>query len=321
MYIVRRVAAIFPMFILITAITFGLLHLAGDPVEIMMAEREAQFITGETIDNIRRRLGLDQPLHMQYLVWVGNTMRGDLGYSFLSNQPVVNLISNSILNTLRLMLVGECITLFLAINFGVFSAVHRNSKLDTVVSLLSMFGWSMPFFWVGLVAILIFSLYLGWFPSHGSVSIMPVTATQLDMLADQLWHLALPAAVLSVSNLAYLFRLVKTSMLGVLDKAYVTTARSKGLPERVVIYKHALRNALLPVITVIGLDIGRMFAGAAVLEIVFSYPGMGNLLVTSALVRDFPTVLGTTTVIGVMVLVGNMISDVGYALADPRVRY
>jgi peptide/nickel transport system permease protein len=314
-------ALMIPILLFITALVFGLLNLAGDPVDIMFAERSGQFITGETKENIRRQLGLDKPLHIQYLTWLKNTFRGDLGYSFFYRQPVLKLINNSIGNTLKIMLLSEFITVSLAIVLGIFAATAEQSRLDIIVSVFSLLGWSMPFFWVGLIFILIFSLYLGWFPSHGSSSLLPGTGNLIEIIIDQLRHLILPVLVMSVGYIAYIFRLVRGNMIEIMDKAYITTARSKGLKEKIVIYKHAFRNAMLPVITVLGLDFGRIFSGVVVLETVFAYPGMGKLLVDSALLRDFPTVLGTIVISTFMVLIGNLGADIAYAYADPRVRY
>lgn len=313
---------IFPMFVMVTLLVFLLLRMAGDPIRIMFASRESQFVSETTIQVLEHRYGFDQPPWIQYAYWLGNTLRGDLGYSFLSNEPVATVIGRNLWNTMKLMAVSEVIIVVLAITLGIATAVRRQSKVDNLVTVISLFGWSMPFLWVGLMSILFFSVRLGLFPSFGASSTqLPANAGWTYLLADQIWHLALPVGVISLGYVAYILRLTRGAMIDVLDKAYITTARAKGLSERVVIYKHAFRNAILPVITVLGLDFGRMFAGVAVLEIVFAYPGMGNLLISAAESRDFPVVLGTTTVIALMVLIGNFVADIAYAYADPRIRY
>ncbi len=321
-YVIRRIILIIPTFFLISAIIFTLIHLApGDPVQAMFAGRP---VSPEIVDRVRKQLGLDQPIHVQYIIWVGRLLRGDFGYSYIYYRPVVDLVGERILQTLELMLLANGLSLVIAIFLGVIAAVKEYSLVDALCSLGAVVGYSTPNFWIAMVAILFFSAQLGLLPTSGVQTSLPPGIAFLSpfhALVDHLKYLVLPTSVLVFGWTAYLFRMVRSSMIEVLRQDYVTTARAKGLKERVVIYKHALRNALLPVVTYAGLSIGFILSGAAVIEFVFAWPGLGRFYVSSASSRDYPTIMGICMIIAIMVLLANLCTDIAYAIVDPRIRY
>jgi len=274
----------------------------------------------ETVEQIREDLGLNKPLYIQYLVWVRNILKGDFGISYVSlGQKVTAIVGSRIIATLELMLISTILSLIVSIILGVVAAVKQYSILDNISSVFALFGYSMPSFWLALILMLIFAINLKLLPVFGSHS-MPTPTAPLDSLIDHLRHIILPVSVASVTNIAYLFRLVRTSMLEVLRQDYIVTARSIGLKERVVVYKYALRNALLPVVTYVGLMMGFILAGAVVVETIFSWPGLGQLLVQFALSRDYSSIMGLSMVIVMMVYIANLCTDIAYALIDPRIQ-
>ncbi len=318
-YIVRRLIVIVPTFFLISLIIFTLIHLApGDPT---MAMGGPHPLSEATRQRIRIEYGLDQPIPVQYLIWLNKLLHGDLGYSYLNNVPVVDMIGSRIPLTLELALLAEFFSIVLAVVLGVIAAVKHHSIFDASFSVAALAGYSIPDFWLGLMLMLVFSVWLGWFPVSSPATYGVPFATPLDALLDNLWHFFLPVLTLVAVWTAYLFRLVRSAMLEVLTQDYVTTARSKGLKETVVIYKHALRNALLPVVTYVGNSIGFLFSGAAVIESIFALPGLGELMVKSSENRDYPALMGLGIAIAIMVLIANLCTDVAYAAVDPRIRY
>ncbi|MDH5451526.1 MAG: ABC transporter permease [Candidatus Bathyarchaeota archaeon] len=319
-YIIRRLLLLAPTFLLISLIIFTLIHLApGDPITIMFASSRKQ-ASPEIIALARKELGLDQPIYIQYLMWLSRLLRGDLGYSYVSGQSTAEMIGVRIGRTAELMLLAEVVSVTLAIVLGVICAVKHYSLVDVVSSFGALMGYSLPSFWIGLMFLLVFSLQLRWLPSFG-VQTPGQTFSLLGAWFDHLKHLILPVGVLVIGFIAYLFRMVRSSMLEVLRQDYIVTARAKGLKERVVIYKHALRNALLPVVTYEGYSIGFLLGGAAIVESVFSWPGLGKFAVDLALGRDYPPLMGLNVVIAVMVLLANLCADIAYAIVDPRIRY
>lgn len=320
-YVIRRLIVIIPTFFLITVIIFSLIHLApGDPIDIIFRGPHGG-LPADIRDTMRIELGLDQPIHIQYFAWMSRLLRGDLGYSYLNKLPVVNIIIMKIPFTLELMLVAELISIVVAIVLGVIAAVKHHSIYDAICSVGALAGYSIPDFWLALMLMLLFSLWLQWLPSSGHQTTGIIFATPFDALFDHLKYLILPAVSLVVVWTAYLFRMVRSAMLEVLTQDYIMTARSKGLTERIVIYKHALRNALLPVVTYVGYSIGFLLSGAAVIEAIFQWKGLGQLMVDSTTVRDYPTLMGLSVVIAIMVLIANLCSDIAYAAIDPRIRY
>jgi len=267
-------------------------------------------------DEIRRQFGLNRPIYEQYFIWLANAIRGNLGFSFASGQFIGVIISDLAWKTLELTLTAQLVSLLIAIILGVIAAQKQNTTIDTVLSSISLFGWAMPLFWLALLMMLTFGLQLNWFPTSGYSTI-----GQPFSIVDHLGYLVLPVTTMVVSGWAYLFRLVRSSMIEVLSKPYITTARSKGLSERVVIYKHALRNALLPVITVVGITMGGLLGGSAIIESIFAWPGLGRFIVGSAMSRDYPAIMGTSMIIAILVLISNLGTDIAYSLIDPRVQF
>jgi peptide/nickel transport system permease protein len=318
-YIVRRLITIVPAFFLISLIIFTLIHLApGDPTAAMGGPHP---LNPETRERIRIEYGLDQPIPIQYLIWLNRLLHGDLGYSYLNKAPIVEMIGLRIPLTLELGLLAEFLSIAIAVVLGVIAAVKHHSIYDASCSVVALAGYSMPEFWLALVLVLVFSVWLDWFPTSLPATYGLTFATPFHALLDNLKHFFLPVLTLVTVWTAYLFRLVRSAMLEVLTQDYVTTARSKGLKERVVIYKHALRNALLPVVTYVGNSIGFLFGGAAVIESLFALPGLGELMVKSSESRDYPALMGLSIAIAIMVLIANLCTDVAYAAVDPRIRY
>lgn len=319
-YIIRRILVVIPVFLLISMIIFFMVHAApGDPARILVGERSR--IRPEVRDAWIKSLGLDQPVPVQYILWLGRLLQGNLGYSFQNNKPVIESIGERVQLTLELMIAAEIISVIIGVVLGVIAAVKHYSIIDGLTSLVALIGYSTPNFWLAMMLILVFALQLQWFPPGGTQTLGISFPTPLHSLVDHLKHLVLPVSVLVLVWTAYLFRMVRTSMLEVLGQDYITTARAKGLKERVVIYKHALRNALLPVITYEGYSVGYLFAGAVVIEYVFNWFGLGSFIVDMTILRDYPSVIGIAVVIAVMVLMANLAADIAYAFADPRIRY
>jgi len=318
-YLIRRVIVIIPTFFFISVLIFSLIHLApGDPVQAMVGRHPPD---REAMQMLREQLGLDQPVPVQYLLWASRLVRGDLGYSYVSGRPVWEMISEKIWNTLELMLFAEIVSVLIAVILGVIAAVKHHSLIDATCSLTALVGYSAPNFWLALIGILVFSMMLRWLPAFGTASQGVTFGSPLLAIIDHLKHLVLPVSILIITWTAYLYRLVRASMLEVLQQDYITTARAKGVKERVVIYKHALRNALLPVVTYLGFSMGFLLSGAAVLEFIFSWPGLGDFMVQVASARDYPVIMGLSMIIALMVLFANLAADVTYALIDPRIRY
>lgn len=319
-FVTRRLLVIIPTFFFITLMIFAIIHLApGDPARVLIGERG--LIAPEKFEEYRKLLGLDEPIYVQYFIWLGRLLQGNLGYSFLNGRPVLTLIGERIPNTLELVLAAEVVSVIIAIVLGVISAVKHYSLTDAFASVSALMGYSTPNFWLAVMAILLFSVRLGWLPTCGTRTLGLTFSTPFAALADHLKHLVLPAGVLVVGWTAYLLRMVRSSMLEVLEQDYIITARAKGLKERVVIYKHALRNALLPVVTYEGYSIGFILGGAAVIETVFSWPGLGKFWVDVAASRDYPTLMALSIIVAIMLLIGNLCADIAYAIVDPRIRY
>lgn len=320
-YTIRRLIIIVPTFFLISIIIFTLIHLApGDPISIMAANNPLR-LNQTVIDRLREEYGLNEPIYVQYLVWIGKLFKSDLGYSYVHNQPVINMISIRVPRTLELMIMVQAVSLILAVILGVVSAVKQYSLTDALAKLGALIGYSAPSFWLGLIGIIVFAGYLKWLPAFGTQTVGIQNPTIFHAWFDHFKHLVLPVSILSFGWMAYLLRLVRSSMLEVLRSDYILTARAKGLSERVVIYKHALRNALLPVITYEGYAVGFLLSGAAVIESVFTWPGLGQFMVEAATGRDFPTLMGLSMIVTLMVLISNLIADVSYGIVDPRIRY
>jgi len=302
-YLIRRLILMIPVVIGMTVIVFLILHLApGDPVDLIVGPN----VTPEVYENIRRRLGLDQPLIIQYLKFMKSVIKGDLGVSILQERPVIELILERLPVTLQIGFAGFLITFVIAIPTGILAAVNRNTIIDYSCMTGAMLGISLPTFWFGLLLMYFFAYKMRLFPISGYGSLK---------------HLVLPAFALGLTNAAITARMVRSSMLEVLRQDYIRTARSKGLAERVVIYQHALKNAMIPIITLMGLRLGWIIGGSVMLEIVFSIPGLGRLIVESILSRDYPVVQGSMIVLTSSIILANILADILYAVVDPRIRY
>jgi peptide/nickel transport system permease protein len=311
-YIIRRLLQSVVLLIIVSIVTFFLIHSApGGPA--LLANPD---LTPQEVQAITEGLGLDDPIPVQYGRWLGNVLRGDLGRSFNSIEPVTSLIRQRLPNTLILTGFALLISIALAIPLGVISALKRNSLLDRAVTGFAFMGISVPVFWLGILLIILFAVRWNVFPAGGMY-----TLGQERSFTDLLHHMALPVSVIVVANLAALVRYTRSGMISVLSEDYVRTARAKGLNQRDVIFGHALRNALIPVITIIAISIPNAVSGAAITETVFSWPGMGRLAVEAAATRDYPVVLGATLTVAVVVVFSNLAADLLYARIDPRIRF
>jgi len=322
-FIAQRLLQAIPVFLVITLITFVLINLTpGGPLARLELDKD---IKPADIERIRTNMGLDQPMWKRYLVWLGvvpnsrgefaGLLEGEMGISYIDQTSVAENILDRLPNTLLLTVSSLLISLLIAIPLGVISAVKRHTLLDNVATVLSTAGVSIPAFWFGLMAILLFSVKLRWLPSGGMY-----TLGQEQSRWDLLKHLLMPASILSILNVAGWNRYVRSSMLEVLGQDYLRTARAKGLGERLVIVRHALRNALIPVATLIGLSLPSLVGGALVTETIFGWPGMGRLAYHAATKRDYPIIMGVLVISSLMVLLGSLLSDVAYMALDPRIR-
>ena len=317
-YTIRRTLQVIPMIIVIIVLSFALIHSApGDPITVITGDNGA---SPEFIAQIKAEYGLDQPLYWQLLVYLGQVLTGNLGFSFISRASVMETIMSRMPPTLLLFGSQFVLSIIFGILLGVLSARKPRGLGDQVVTLLSLIGFAVPPFWLAQMALLLFSLQLGWFPAQGMQSLR-VPATGFGMIWDVIEHLALPALTLTVFNMALIARVTRANMVTTLSLEFVTYARSKGVRERTVIWIHALKNAVLPVITVIGLNIRSVIAGAVLTETVFGWPGIGRLTYDSILARDYPVLMGVLIMIGVTIVIGNLLTDLAYAVIDPRVRY
>jgi peptide/nickel transport system permease protein len=317
-WLVRRVAASIAIILAVVTFTFVLLHLAPGRPFLPGAERP---MDPAVAAHLRREFGLDQPLGVQYVKFLGALAHGDLGESFALHRPVAAALGDAIPNTL--LLAGSALVLDLALGLalGVYQAVRAHRLPDVGLGYATLFVGSMPTFWLGLVLLLVFGEALHWFPVGGVVN--PVVHDALPWagrVADRLWHLVLPAATLGCVGAAGTARYQRAAMLEVVGQDYVRTARAKGLPERRVVLVHALRNALLPLVTLFGLSFPFLLTGAVLVETVFAWPGMGKLAADAIFRRDYPVVLATAMTASAMVVLGNLVADVLYAVADPRIR-
>lgn len=303
-YIVRRIVAALPTLVLITMLAFSMLHLVpGDPAEIFLGENKS---SPELLAQVRSDMGLDRPLHVQYLGFLGDMLRGDLGTSLNNGRSVVREIATRLPSTVELTLAALGISIVLGVGLGVLSAVRHNTWVDSAAMFVALLGVSMPVFWSSLLLIFFFSVKLQWFPAIGQGGIE---------------RLVLPAVALGLLSSATLARLVRSSMLDVLSQDYVRTAVAKGVRPRAVTFRHALKNALVPAITVIGIQFGQLLSGTVITETIFARLGIGRYYVDSLLNKDFPVVQALTLLIATAYVVINLLVDLSYSLLDPRIRY
>lgn len=315
-YLLRRLLETVPLVIGVIVLVFLLVHAApGDPIAHLAGDRS----TAEFQDELRQKLGLDRPLPEQLWRYLSHVARGDLGYSFTFQEPVLTLILRRLSPTLLLMGTSFLVSAVLGVWIGIWTAVRAASWRWNGMTVLSILGYSIPSFWLGEVLLLVFGALLGWFPIAGMSSLG--AHGERSFWLDVAWHLVLPVATLTAFYIALISRLTRAAMLEVLDQDYIVAARGKGLSLRSIVYGHALRNALLPVTTVLGLQLGTMVAGFVLVETVFAWPGLGRLTYEVIIARDYPVIIGLFIVISLSVIATNLVTDLVYALIDPRIRY
>ena len=310
-YVLRRLAQAVVLLWIVTVVTFVLIHMApGGPAMLQNPD-----LGRDQIARIRANLGLDDPLPVQYVRWLRAAVRGDFGRSYNTVEPVLRLVATRLPNTLLLTGVALGLAVFAAIPLGVTGATHRNTPVDRAIAAVSFMGISTPVFWLGIVLIVVFSVQLHVLPAGGMYQVGAAFS-----VADRLRHLVMPVFVLTIANLAEVTRYTRSAMIGALGEDYVRTAHAKGLPAPAVLFRHALRNALIPVITIVGVYLPRAVSATAITETVFSWPGMGQLAVQSAATRDYPVVLVATLAVAVFAVGSSLLTDLAYGLADPRIR-
>lgn len=316
-YLLRRLFLSIPVLLGITIATYGIINLApGDPVSAMISPEAASSLGPDWVAQQRVALGLDKPLPIRYALWLKEVLRGNLGFSLRDRQPINQKVRERLGPTLKLMGTALLIAIVIAIPLGILSALKQYSLLDYLATIAGFAAISIPSFFLSLAAIFVFALKLGWLPSSGMYTVGAVGS-----FGDSAKHLLLPALVLGLGEAAPLIRYTRSSMLEVIRMEYVTTARAKGLSERAVVWRHALRNALIPLVTVIALNLPRLLGGAVVIEAVFAWPGMGTLAITAVQGRDYPVIMAINLITAVLILVSNLCADLLYAVIDPRIKY
>lgn len=318
-YIIRRILIFIPMLFVLTIIVFGLAQLA--PGDALTGQSLADpNVDPEVYEQQREALGLNDPIPVQYGRWISSVAQGDFGNSLVFNgRSVSELIEARFANTLYLGLFSLCITIIVAIPIGIYSARKPYSLLDYGATGFGFFGLAIPNFFFGLIAIYVLSIKLGWFPAQGTLSAPGVTGFEAFM--DRIHHMVLPGITLGLAGTATYMRYMRSEVLDVLGSDYIRTAKAKGMSDRNVLYKHTLRNALIPIITLMGFEIGVLLSGAVITEQVFQYPGLGTLFLSSVTNRDYPVVMAIAMILGILILVGNLLADIFYSIIDPRIRY
>ena len=302
-YIFKKLLMMIPILLGLTIILFLILHLApGDPVHLVVGPN----VTPEVYENVRRSMGLDRPLIIQYFDYLSNLVKGDLGSSILQHRPVADIVLERFPITIGLGVRALLLSFLIAVPVGIIAAVNRNKSADFIAMTFALVGISMPTFWFGIILLYFFAYKIGLFPISGYGT----------------WkHLVLPVITMGLTDAAVIARMMRSSMLEVIGQDYIRTARAKGLREKVVTNKHALKNALIPVITLLGMRMGWIIGGSVTLEIIFSIPGLGRTMVDSIFSRDYPVVQGSVLILATSVMISNLIADILYALVDPRIRY
>lgn len=320
LYVGKRLFFMIPLLLGITIICFGVMHLApGSPTDMQTQMNPRASVEAQA--RLRAMYDLDKPLYEQYWIWLKKVVVFDLGTSFSSDRrPVTEKIRERIPITVLLNVLSLMLILMVAIPIGVLSAVHQNSLFDRLTSVFVFVGFAVPTFWLALLLMIFFGIHLGWLPISGLRSLNYEYMPPWTAFWDLVKHLILPVLLSAFGGLAGFSRFMRSNMLEVIRQDYITTARAKGLSERVVIYKHALRNALLPVITILGLSVPGLIGGSVIFETIFAIPGMGQLFYMSVMSRDYPVIMGILYIGAILTLLGNLIADISYALADPRIR-
>ncbi len=311
-YIIRRILIAIPVLLGITIIDYFIMSLAGSPLEMVQGAR----ISKEALEVKKIALGLDQPVYIQYFTWLKELLRGNLGYSIKNYQPVSQMIGNYIGPTLLLMSASLFVSMVIAVPAGIYSAVRRYSPGDYSVVTLSFLGSSIPGFFLSLILIYVFTIKLGWLPSSGMSTLGAERSA-----GDVIKHMIMPVTVLATSMAGTNIRYIRSSMLEILQKDYLRTAKAKGIGRFLVINKHALRNALLPIVTVFGMQIPVLFGGAIIVEQIFSWPGLGLMTMSAIINRDYPVIMGVCLMSAVVVMAANLLTDILYAVVDPTIKY
>jgi peptide/nickel transport system permease protein len=319
-YIIKRILFMVPLLIGITIISFVVIHLApGSPTDLQTDLNPR--VSAEMKARMRALYDLDKPLYQQYFIWIEKLAVLDLGTSFSPDRrPVLDKIAERLPITIIINVLSLVLIVIVALPIGVLSAVRQDSLFDKITGVFVFIGFAMPTFWLALLLMILFGIYLGWLPISGIRSLNYEYLAPMDSLIDLGKHLILPVLLSAFGGLAGFSRYMRANMLEVIRQDYITTARAKGLSERVVIFKHALRNALLPVITILGLSVPGLIGGSVIFETIFAIPGMGQLFYMATMSRDYPVIMGILFIGAVLTLVGNLIADISYALADPRIR-
>ena len=317
-YLLYRGLLLIPTLILVIGVVFLIVHLApGSPVTYIFGQ--AANITPQDRAILANELGLNRPLYIQFIIFIEHELTGNLGYSYIQGTSVINLLAENVPNTLLLMGVSMVFSIVFGVLIGAVAAIKSETRFASSILAISQTAYSLPVQWLGLLGIIIFGLYLGWFPTIGITN--SFNETGLSYIGDVLDHLFLPAALLIIWYMAQYILFTRASMMDVLSQDYIIAAKAKGLSSRRIYLTHALRNALLPVVSLAGLQIGLLLTGAVVIETLFGWPGVGRLLYTSMTSRDYPVVLGIFYIIAIFVLIGNLIADLVYAFIDPRIRF
>ncbi|MFN8482726.1 MAG: ABC transporter permease [Anaerolineae bacterium] len=320
-YVVRRLLEAIPLLIIISMLVFAMTNAL--PSGLMGAYESNPNITKEDLVRLQEQLGLNTPVHIKYINWLGNIVHGDLGYSLVERRPVVDMIKERLPNTLYLGFTAFLVSLLIAVPLGILAAKKQYSIFDHIATTFAFMGQSIPIFWLGLILIIVFNVYLknpftgkSLFPGGGMYTIGAPFS-----IADRLWYLVLPVTMLALVQVAVYMRYLRSSMLDVIHQDYIRTARAKGLRENDVTNRHALKNALLPLVTIIGLEISALVVGAVFTETIFSWPGMGRLFVNSAALGDYNVLMAIIMLSAIFVIVFNLLTDIAYAFLDPRIQY
>lgn len=309
-FLLRRIALMVPILLLVSMIAFSLIHLVpGDPALVILGPEAPR----ETVDALRKQMGLDKPLPVQYIAWLSKVVTGNLGQSLVDRQPVIKLIGQRLPATLELAFLTFMVSILIAIPIGIYTAVKRGGAADFVGTVAALAGQSIPHFWLGIMLIMLFSLKLKWLPSSGYVHFW--VNPKANLLA-----MVMPALATGAREAAVTTRYLRSSLLDVLNQDYVRTAKAKGLADRIVIFRHAVRNALIPVITASGLQIASLLGGLVITETIFTIPGFGRLIVDAIFQRDIPVIQGAVLVAAAMVMIVNLLVDLIYTVVDPRIQ-
>ena len=313
-YILRRLVQLFPVLLLVSAIVFFLFHVIPGDAAVLLLYTGGDTIDPEALARLRATMGLDQPIYIQYLAWLANAIRGDLGVSYINQQSVVSLLLEKLPASLELAVVGMLVSMVISVPIGIISALKRGSWLDQVARLLALVGFCMPRYWLAVLLIMVLAVNARWFPAAGYVGFFEDPARNLQ-------HMMLPMLSVAVTMAATQMRFLRSSLLDVIGQDYVRTAQAKGLAYRLVISRHALKNALIPFVTIVGLGLGHTLGGLVIIEQIFSWPGVGWLMMQSITQRDYAVVQGAVLLITLFFVLINLLVDVTYAFLDPRIRY